>query len=212
MSIKYQPPQILKRFEKAEKSWIFVGRSMLPTLRYKDVLRISPYRNRKIKVGDVVVFQAPDERRSKTHRVIAVRGEEIRTRGDNSGTVDPYVLHPENIVGRVVCIDRGGKTVGVSGGVKGRFYGFSIRFMRRIRLIIFALFHPFYKTIAKYSLFKKGLSLLPETRILSFSRKGEKEFILIMGDRVIGRRASGKNKWQIPRPFKWLFDEASLPK
>ena len=66
---------------------------MNPTLKAGDGLTIIPYGNRKILVGDVVVFSRPEGNHNVVHRVVAADSEGIRTRGDNNINIDPLFVN-----------------------------------------------------------------------------------------------------------------------
>jgi signal peptidase I len=54
-------------------------------------------------VGDVISFHPPGlANRTYTHRIISIGADGVHTRGDINGAADPWPLHNENIVGKVV--------------------------------------------------------------------------------------------------------------
>ena len=79
----------------------YSGPSMNPTLKAGDSLRVAPYENTRINVGDVVVFHTPERERHVTHRVISVDSRGVRTRGDNNNKTDSWLLRPDEIIGRI---------------------------------------------------------------------------------------------------------------
>ena len=77
---------------------VVLSGSMEPELSVDDLLIVTPADT--YEVGDVVVFQT--QRTAVVHRIVAINGDEIITRGDaNSSDDDPITL--QNIKGRVVC-------------------------------------------------------------------------------------------------------------
>lgn len=84
------------------------GDSMHPVIREDDLLHVEPARD--VRVGDVVLTLA--ERGLTAHRVIAVRGDAITTRGDNTPAEDPVVSR-SRVLGRVLWVDRDGQRLGV---------------------------------------------------------------------------------------------------
>ena len=77
---------------------VVLSGSMEPELSVDDLLIVTPADT--YEVGDVVVFQT--QRTAVVHRIVAINGEEVITRGDaNSSDDDPITL--QNIKGRVVC-------------------------------------------------------------------------------------------------------------
>lgn len=78
--------------------------SMEPELKVGSVVITRPVKPEEIKPGDVVTFYSPLNGQLTSHRVVAVeQGSELRivTKGDANGQVDPFVLPPESVVGKV---------------------------------------------------------------------------------------------------------------
>lgn len=55
-------------------------------------------------VGDIITYH-PDGRANVTftHRIIAITGDHVTTQGDNNGASDPWQIHQQDIVGKVVA-------------------------------------------------------------------------------------------------------------
>lgn len=190
---------------------IYTGPSMNPTFRTLDGLQIVPYHGRTIRPGDVIVFNLPGLNRKATHRVVSIDSQGIRTRGDNNPYDDPWILTPDQVVGRVVCAQRRNLRLRTYGGLIGRLYVTAIRATCFIDSKISTLLHPVYHRMARTDIFRQWLPTLVKTRILSFSRPNGTELQLVIGHYVVGRRLPEQNQWQIRRPFRLLVDEASLP-
>lgn len=79
------------------------GDSMHPAIRDHDLVHVAPSPN--VQVNDVVLTLA--ERGLTAHRVIAVDGDSIVTRGDNSRERDRAVPR-DRVLGRVVWVERNG--------------------------------------------------------------------------------------------------------
>ena len=188
----------------------YLGPSMNPTFKTPDYLQIIPYNGKKIRAGDVVVFSPPGESRKIVHRVVAAGSAGIRTRGDNNTDMDPWVLRPENILGRVAGVQKGERWRRVWGGPWGQVFVLVVRIYDKIDAAISLLLHPLYHWLAKTGALKHLLKGSFKARILSFNRRGGKEFQLILGSRVVGQRLPGTNSWQIKRPFRLLVDESTL--
>ena len=86
----------------------FGGTSMHPTLGANDKLTFAPVDSRKLKVGEVVLFR--HDGMYKVHRIIRIRGGRITLQGDNCYGVEHAV--PEDIVAKLVSVDRIGSTDG----------------------------------------------------------------------------------------------------
>ena len=187
------------------------GPSMNPTLKAGDRLRVVPYDNKRIHVGDVVVFQAPEGKRHITHRVVSVDSRGVRTRGDNNNKTDSWVLRPDEITGRVISALRGAKSISIRGGRRGMIYARSLWFIKHANLAISRIFHPAYHRLAASGIFKRALPHGTKPRVFCFTRPNGVEMHLLMGRWIIGRRRPGWEQWQMRRPFRLFVDEASLP-
>ena len=187
------------------------GPSMNPTLKAGDGLRVVPYENTPIRVGDVIVFHTPERQRHVTHRVISVGSRGVRTRGDNNNKTDSWILRPDEIKGRVVSACRGAESIPIRGGRRGIIYARSLWFVRHANSAISRILHPVYHRLAATGFFRRVLPYGAKPRIFSFTRHNGIEMQLLMGRWVIGRRRPGWEQWQVRRPFRLFVDEASLP-
>ena len=189
----------------------YIGPSMNPTLRAGDRLQFTHHDGQKIRQGDVVVFISPGDDAKIIHRVVSVSSKGIRTRGDNCNQVDPWVLSPEHIIGRVVFAQRGNRRRRVFGGAVGQLFGVSTRAIHAIDSGFSSLLHPVYKRLSGSDIFRRWLPGSMRPRVISFNRGAGTELQLVMGRRVIGRCLEGKRGWQIRRPFRLFVEEESLP-
>lgn len=86
---------------------VVLSGSMAPAMPAGSVAFVEPRVANEISVGDVLVYRQPQHPdRLVSHRVIAVQREggavrEIRTKGDANDAQDPWVVHPEDVVGIV---------------------------------------------------------------------------------------------------------------
>ena len=184
---------------------------MNPTFKAGDGLQVVPYENRRIRVGDVVVFRVPERKRHVTHRVISVDSRGVRTRGDNNNKTDSWVLRPDEITGKVVSANRGTKSLSTHGGRRGILYARSLWFIKHANLTISRILHPAYHRLAASGIFRRTLPHGAKPRIFSFTRPNGVEMQLCLGRWIIGRRRPGWEQWQVRRPFRLFIDEASLP-
>ena len=188
----------------------YTGPSMKPTFRAGDGLIAVPYIDKKIHPGDVIIFKPKDRSGNVVHRVIRVGRDGVSTRGDNNNKIDPWLLTPEDITGRVVSVKRKNREFSVSGGLRGRVYGlFILRYNMLIRRVP-GLLHSIYHIVSNTGIFRRLLPLL-NTQLISYKRPKGAELQLVMGKRIIARRLPGSEQWQIKRPFRLFIDEKTLP-
>ena len=189
----------------------YTGPSMNPTLKVGDGLTVIPYEDENIRIGDVVVFRSSESDRYIVHRVISVDSRGIRTKGDNNNKVDSWILHPEDIVGRVTSAQRGNKSIIIHGGTHGRLLAPMLWTIKRVKIVINRILSPVYQILIRMNFLKGILSRLISTQILYFKRPNGIEMQLIMGRWVIGRYSPVGSRWIIRRPFRLFVDEKSLP-
>jgi len=94
------------------------GDSMHPVIRENDTLHVEPVTT-AIARGDVILALA--QRGLTAHRVIAKRGAQIITRGDNAPANDDP-LEESQVLGRVAYVLRDGRRRGVRRTVMARLY------------------------------------------------------------------------------------------
>jgi hypothetical protein len=87
------------------------GFSMNPFIKDGDTITISPASRVKPALGRVVASISPASNRLVVHRLIGRLGEAFLLQGDNSmGQADGFIL-PQNILGCVTRVERGGAPV-----------------------------------------------------------------------------------------------------
>jgi signal peptidase I len=95
------------------------GMSMFPFIRSGDVVTIAPLDREKPYLGDIVAFLHPSNRSLTLHRVIGVESQSYDIRGDNAMGSDGNIP-VENILGRVVRVERNDRRVRLGTGPGGR--------------------------------------------------------------------------------------------
>ena len=190
----------------------YTGPSMKPTLKPADGLRVLPYGDRKIRIGDVVVARPPERKQHVVHRVVSVDSHGIKTRGDNNNSTDAWVLCAEDIIGQVVCVNRKNRSKTIYGGLRGKIYASGLRAIKQVDLAVSKILHPVYHRLASSGIFRNLLPQQLKTHVLCFRRSNGIEMQLLMGRWVIGRRLTGQDRWHIRRPFRLFVDEYTLPK
>jgi signal peptidase len=190
----------------------YIGPSMNPLLVDGDGLHIVPYKDRTIRPGDVVVFIRPGGETKIVHRIVSVDAKGIRTRGDNAPKVDPWMLTPDHILGRVTYIQRKNRRRSIAGGFVGQLEACSFRCTRLFDTIVSFLLRPAYRKLYHLASLRKTLHGILKPRVLSFGRPEGMELQLVVGRCLIGRRLPGEEHWEIRRPFRLCVDEELLPR
>lgn len=184
---------------------------MNPTFKAGDGLCVLPYDERKIGVGDVVVFLSPENNRRVVHRVVSISSLGVQTRGDNNRLLDPFVLQPQHILGKVVSIQRGKKRTRILNGVAGRIYHEILKCKRSsFRFFVF-VFYPLYSYLCRTKLLTKVIPVHFNYKILRFRRYDKTEYQLLWRNRLIGRRPSPASTWNINHFFRLWINEGHLP-
>jgi hypothetical protein len=192
------------------RTMTYIGPSMNPTLKAGDRLHIIPYDGKRIRRGDVIVFIPAGSDSRIIHRVVSINCHGIRTRGDNCCQLDPWILKPDHILGRVVYARRRNRRLRVFGGSLGHLLGVTIRVINAIDQRVSGLLHPAYEWSARAGMFRRLLPAQMTPRVISFARPEGTELQLLMGRWLIGRRLPGRSRWYIRRPFRLFVDENSL--
>ena len=190
----------------------YSGASMNPTFKVGDELTALPYRSRKTRPGDVVVFSHPEKGNNVVHRVVRVDSKGITTCGDNSILNDPWILNPENIIGRVISAKRARRNRRVRGGRTGVVVAGMLRVRKRIGRSILKALSPLYSRLSGSGIFHGWLSPFRGMRLLYFKKPQGTEIQLLMGKWIIGRCLPTQNVWQIRPPLKLFIDTSALPK
>lgn len=87
---------------------VVVSNSMYPTVKKGDLVLIQTI-SKEPEVGDIILFKGipekdPEKRELILHRVYAVKGDKIFTKGDAMPMPDPWVIKKEDIIGKAVTI------------------------------------------------------------------------------------------------------------
>lgn len=201
-----------QRFQERTTTHDYNGPSMNPTLWPGDGMVVVPYaEGESVRVGDVVVFFDPEKDRNIVHRVISVKEQGIRTRGDNNDQVDSIILQPEDISGKVVSVFRKNKTIRIRNGWQGHLLGGVLRTRKTLQFKVFKWLHPWYFGLARSGIFRlppKWLGL----QVLSFQRpKGTEMYLRLWNRWTVGMFYPECHMWRLRRPFKLFIDEDSLP-
>lgn len=198
-----------------ESTFVYTGPSMNPTLAEPQLLETQDVSGRPLHVGDVVCFRSPRDGITVVHRVVEVGPDGIRTRGDRNPSVDPWVLRPEDILGRVVGTRRGESTGRVPGGWTGLLVAESGRLHLALgRLARRALRGPYRGLAASRipaRLWSRTAPASARQRIVCFGTGPLAEHRLYLGQRPIGRYDRRQRGWVVDHPYRLIVDGARLP-
>jgi len=189
----------------------YAGNSMAPILKTGDILKIVAHEN-EIRVGDVAAFRSPRCGTLIVHRVVSADQQGVRTKGDNNPAIDDWVLQPNEIIGRVVSLERNKKRIRIIGGFRGRIYALVLGATKRIDLAFSSAFGPAYRWLGKTGILRNLFSRWMSVQVSCFKRSDDMELQLRLGQRVIGKCLPGQDRWLIRRPFRLFIDETMLPK
>ena len=230
---KYEGPMTLATLAVFDElRFVYTGQSMNPTLREPDFLEVRPYGTGRARPGDVVCFKSPDTGAMVVHRVVSVgprssvsgrrldgsRGtgdgaqEDIRTRGDNDGQDDPWVLRPEDVVGRVTAVQRGARRRAVPGGWRSLVVLRCARLGRGIRRRTDLLPHTLFRLAIGLGPFDRLLPRSRRPRVVRFDTRCRVFLKLLSGSRTVGQYDDRREEWYIQRPFRLFVNEQTLPR
>lgn len=105
---------------------------MTPFIRDGDTLTIAPLASRPPRLGEVVAFSCPIEKQAKlvVHRVVGRKESGFVVQGDGNGCA-PEIVSSQNILGRLVKVERGGRYVSLGLGPERRL----VAWLSRTRLL-----------------------------------------------------------------------------
>ncbi len=98
------------------------GGSMYPFIRSDEVIQVKPVKISEINYADIIFYHIQDNRIA-VHRVIKKSNKNGKivflTKGDSVAGSAKDRVYPENILGKVVAIERNGKTIRIDKGFLG---------------------------------------------------------------------------------------------
>lgn len=176
------------------------GPSMKPTLMPGDKIETEDVGFGKLRPGDIIVYNSPENiRLNIIHRITGRDADGLITRGDNNSHADPYRVRPEHRPLKVTSFVRGQvrRRIAGHGMLRRRF-----RIIRRQAAVLKqkSLF-PLLAAVADSGIFYP-FSIFFRTEIREFKRPGGIELQLFSGRRRIGIRRAGAGRWHIRFPWR----------
>lgn len=117
-----KPKYNIPIFTSKENIRYYHGDSMRGTFYLGDRLVVVPPSQEIISVGDVIVFSrmnGPDDKEEIIHRIDAISENKFITRGDNNLYRDISLVQPDQVIGKIVMVERNGQRQEVVGGSLG---------------------------------------------------------------------------------------------
>jgi len=189
---------------------IYGGSSMSPTLRAADVLHVVPCAPESVALGDVVVYEPEEGGDAVVHRVVAMDGQWITTRGDANADADPLPVARDRILGRVVYADGGDGVRPIHGGVRGRVAASVVGASTVVAQVVSRLLHQPYRLLASSGLFRVLRPVLPDVKVVAFQREFGVELRLFLGKTPVALLPATRGRWLIRRPFRLILDSEML--
>jgi translation initiation factor IF-1 len=178
------------------------GGSMLGTLRPGDQVVIEPVPFTTIRPGDVVAFRptiVDDEKIPIVHRVVATRPAGLLTQGDNNAQVDEELVTADRLLGRVTCVERGGRRRLVCGGRVGQLWIVYLRARRRAYNLAARLGRGLYQRLRVSGLMRRVWR--PRiTRVRLVNDYGT-QVKYVCGGRTVARWWPHQNRFQCQKPY-----------
>ena len=196
-------PQVIK----------YRGTSMYPVLRESDILRI--YRNPEYipLKGDIILFEHPENKKNIVHRINAIEGDQIYTKGDKIHEPDPWILKQSDIKGTVIQIWRNKKSIQVM-KIKNYLQGSMPESQRLLNLVwpLYMYLRPVYKSAALKGILYNLLPGVLKPRPVIFTADNTVKLRLLINKINVARYDWSQKKWFIKPPFRFLISQECMDK
>ena len=81
---------------------VVVSGSMMPTMMPADLVMFEALTLNNINKGDIITFTPPGVATQIVHRVVSIDDGKYKTKGDNRGAIDDWILTSKDISGKAV--------------------------------------------------------------------------------------------------------------
>ena len=95
-----------------------LGTSMLPFVHSGDTITIAPLSQKAYSNGSIVAFTRPAEERLVVHRIADLDEGQVFILGDNNSGYPDGWIPKENVLGRVIRIERNGRIIWLGLGIE----------------------------------------------------------------------------------------------
>lgn len=176
---------------------------MEPIFRPGDILHIDLAASvDDLSPGDIIIYQtegADPAARETAHRIILSTPRGFITRGDFNPLPDERPVRPDEVIGRVVRIERGGRIHKIHGGRQGLRQTLRHRALRAAGRLMTAPLRPLYRGLRQgglvAGLWKPDISRVrygsPDGGYVEYTYRG----------RVVGTWWPTRNEYRIRKPF-----------
>jgi hypothetical protein len=184
----------------------YAGNSMTPTLREPGLMEVRPYHDQPICRGDVIYFTNQGDVPAVVHRVIGITDHGVITQGDNNPTADDYVLHREQIIGRVTAVWSGLRRRKIRGGWQGQLLGKTLHGLHWLDAKISRRLSPVYHSLGDNGFFSRMLPRSHRPSVIQIMVNGQARLFLFWAGIMIGRYVDAERLWIIRRPFRLIIN------
>jgi hypothetical protein len=183
---------------------------MWPVFQEGDLLHVETVTLSELRVGDCVTYRLNPGGALITHRIIAIHGKLMQTRGDACRSADDLPVTEQQLIGRVTGRFRLGSFKRTTGGIKGllagRFYCYAGRLdpHRSGRGGRFARFLRCLLQWMAIGVYRRG-------RVRGFGQAGQgSKHYWFAGQRSWARFDHERGCWLVPWPQSLLIDPNRL--
>jgi hypothetical protein len=124
---------------------------------------------------------------------------------------DEWLVTGDGVVGKVVAVLRGRRTVTIHGGCRGLRAARRARLLRRLDRPVSRLLHRPYAALIASGWPRRLLCRWFSIRVVTRTNGGEQIGRVLLRTREIGRWDPRRRRWSIDRPYRLLVDERMLP-
>jgi signal peptidase I len=181
---------------------IYLGNSMRGIFTPGDIMLLLVVSHTEIIPGDVIVFRKAHQTGSNemvVHRVVGIVDCGFITRGDNNLRCDMIPVFPEQIVGKVIAVQKGDNTKPVQGGFIGLRKANLSRLFLLLNLYIRHIFRRYYTKIRV----DKFLARLwkPKTQRIRLQTETGMLIKYLYRDRTVATWDPARQRFDCRKPF-----------